>query len=390
MKILQVCQSFYPCFASGGVVRSVYEVSKKLVERGHDVTVYTTDGCTKRLEGSNHESFDVEGIEVFYLKNLSNMLKLKFKISNPYYLPFKARKDLKKFDIIHIHEYRSFLSIVIHYYAKKYEIPYILQARGSVMPFFQKTRLKKIFDYLWGYDILKDAKLVLALTPNESLQYQKMSVDLNKIKIIPNGIDISTFSNVKRGIFKKKYNIPDDVQIILFLGRIHKIKGIDLLIEAFNNLTIDLTKVMLVIVGPDDGFMGDLKLLVRKYEIEDKIIFTGPLYDNLKLEAYMDADVYILPSVYDAFPNTVMEAMCLEKPVILTEGCQIDDVVKDNVGLKVKCNVNSLQNAMKIILSDEEYRQQLGKNGKKIVVEKYSLNKVVGDIEKTYKDLAKI
>ena len=86
MNILQVSQSFYPCFDAGGVVRVVYEISKELTAKGHNVTVYTTDGCTKRLKVEKNIPVPVEGIKVYYFSNLSNKLKIKLKITTPYHL----------------------------------------------------------------------------------------------------------------------------------------------------------------------------------------------------------------------------------------------------------------------------------------------------------------
>lgn len=385
MKILQVCQSFYPCFASGGVVRSAYELSKRLVEQGHDVTVYTTDGCTSRLTGNNHEPVDVEGIKVFYFKNISNALKLKFKISNPYYLPFRARKDLNDFDVIHIHEYRSFLSIPIHHYAKKYGIPYVLQAGGSVMPFFEKTLLKKFFDQLWGHDVLNDANLLLALTKHESMQYQKMGVPPEKIRIVPNGIDPSVCNPIHRNNFRNEYEIRDDEQIILYLGRLHKIKGIDLLVESFYKLTAELDNVRLVIAGPDDGVLGVLETLIEKHGLEDKVIFTGPLYDNKKFEAYLDADVYILPSRYEIFGNTVLEACACGTPVIVTDRCGISDFVEE-FGFVVPFDINELEKAIKCILKSD-YSFKSRKHLQNLLKSRFSLEEVSNKIEKIYTEI---
>jgi len=163
LKILHICHSFYPCFASGGVVRAAYDLSKKLVEKGHDVSVYSTDGCYKRLDVKKNSPVDVAGIKTYYFRNLSNFLRWRLKIATPYYFPFVTSKEIPKFDIIHIHEHRNLLAVIVHHYAKKYGIPYVLQPHGSVWPFFAKQRLKKLFDSLWGYSILNDASKIIAL-----------------------------------------------------------------------------------------------------------------------------------------------------------------------------------------------------------------------------------
>ena len=83
MKILHVVPSFAPCFAHGGVENASYQIAKKQVEDGHDVTVYTTDSCNERLRFENNYNVDVDGIKVFYFKNISNNIKNKLTIDTP-------------------------------------------------------------------------------------------------------------------------------------------------------------------------------------------------------------------------------------------------------------------------------------------------------------------
>ena len=129
-----------------------------------------------------------------------------------------------------------------------------------------------------------------------------MGVPKNKIEIIPNGIDLIEDQYLpEKGLFRKKYNITNDENVILYLGRIHKIKGIDLLLKSFKLLTKDMDNVKLVIVGPGDT--SNLKKMIKGSTIENKVIFTGPLYGEDKNEVFIDSDLYVLPSIYDCFPK---------------------------------------------------------------------------------------
>ena len=296
-----------PLLCFRGVVRVVYEISKELVERGNEVTVYTTDGCREAI-GDNKKPKEIDGVIVYYFKNISKVLKSKLKITNPYYIPWIARKEIKNFDIIHIHEPRTILAVFISYYARKYNVPYIVQAHGSIMPFFQKILLKKIFDKIWGYNILRDAVRVIAGTNEESMQYMEMGVKENKIEIISNAVDYRQFENIPQGIFRQKYGIDQNDKIILYLGRINKIKGIDLLLNSFKQLSNQFNNVKLVLIGPDDGFLSEVKMLMDDIG-EERTIYTGLVSEKTKLEAYVDADIYVLPSIKDNFPISVLEAL---------------------------------------------------------------------------------
>ena len=383
MKILQVTPAFVPS-KFGGIKAVSYNLSRILVKRGHEVTVYTTDADIgySRLK-SVHSIRNKEGIDVRYFRNLSNLLSWKHHLFLPIGMVFAIRKNITNFDIIHLHDYRSFLCVITHHYAKKHRIPYVLQAHGSVLPLFQKQRLKKIFDLFLGYKILRDASKVIALTKTEAEQYKKMDED--KIEIVPNGIDLSEYEDLpKRGVFRKKYEIRNNERIVLYLGRIHKIKGINLLVVVFSDLVKEVDNVKLVIVGPDDGFLSTLKRQIEDLKIADKILFTGPLFENDKIKVYVDADVFVLPSVYETFPITVLEACACGTPVIVTDRCGIADFVDGRAGYVVEYDKDQLRNAITKVLSDDGLKRRFGEGGKKLVREKFGWDKVVREVEEVY------
>lgn len=388
MKILQVANFFKPSWEAGGPARVVYEISKKLMEREHVVTVYTTDGFKSRLDVEKNKPVDVDGIKTYYFRNLSNYLTIKMNLPIPYYLPIVVRKEIKDFNVIHIHEHRTVLAITVHHYAKRYNMPYILQAHGDIPRIIEKQRLKRLYDLVFGYKILKDASKVIALTKTEAEQYRKMGVDENKIEIVPNGIDLSEYENLpKRGEFRKKCSIGDNEKIILYLGRIHKIKGLDLLVMAFADLIKELDKVILVIAGPDDGFLSTLKRQIENLKIGDKILFAGPLFERDKLMAYVDADVYVLPSVYETFPVTVLEACACGTPVIVTDRCGIADIVDGKVGCVVEYDNDQLRDAIFKVLSNKEIRERFEEEGKDLVKKKFDWEKIVKQMENIYENM---
>jgi len=379
MRILQVIHYFSPLHG-GGSINVAYNLSKHLAGRGHEVTIFTTDF---ELDKDYIQSLDGVRVVPFHcIANIGLML-----ISPEMKGQFK--KEIKNFDIIHMHNFRSYQNIIAHHYAKKYNIPYVLQAHGSVLPFFQKQGLKRIFDIFLGYKILKDASKIIASTKIEAEQYKKMGVDEDKIEIVPNGIDLSGYDNLpEKGEFRRKYEIGADEKVILYLGRIHKIKGIDLLMKAFAGLIKEMDDVRLVIVGPDDGFLSPLKRQIEDLKIGDKIILTGLIPEKDKFGAYVDADVYVLPSVYETFPVTVLEACACGTPVIVTDRCGIANIVNDNnVGHVVEYNKDQLQDAIFKILTNDELSGYFGEGGKKLVREKFSWDIVVEQLERIYGDI---
>jgi len=384
MEILQVIPYFVPAWNYGGPVSSVYNISRELVERGHSVTVYTTDTLDSK-ERIKEKEETIDGIKVERFRNWGNIIASKHKVFLSPTVISSARNSLRVFDIVHMHEYRTFQNSVIHHYALKYRIPYILQARGSLPRIMAKQKLKQIYNILWGYRLLRDASKVIALTQIEAEQYKSMGVSEGEIEVVPNGIDLAEFENLPpRGEFRKKWSINDSQKIVLFLSRINEIKGPGLLAKAFAALSKDFKDAKLVIAGPDDGYLSTLKREIKELKLEDEVLFTGLLQGRDKLEAYIDAEVYVLSSSYEIFGRTIIEACACGTPIIVTDRCGIADVIKNRAGLVVPYDKDALVKAMSDILSDEKRRGEFGEGGKSLVRQQFNLSKVVENLEKIY------
>lgn len=344
-----------------------------LRRRGHEVTISTT---SFEFSEAFAETIRGKGIEVIpFDYNLNLGL---FIVSSE--MRTWLKKSIVDFEVVQLQGYRSHQSNITHHYARKSSTPYVLQAHGSVLPFYQKVELKRIYDYVWGYRILKEASALIALTDVERGQYVSMGVEYDKIKVIPNGIDLADFSNLPpRGTFKSMFGI-EGRSLILFLGRIHRIKGLDLLLDAFGDLASKRTDISLAFVGPDGGYLDTLNTLVAKASLGGRVLVAGSLYGREKLAAYVDADVYVLPSEYEAFPNTVLEAWGCEVPVIVTEECTISDFVR-KAGLVVKRDRSELSKALTSLLDNPPLRKELGKRGNELVRSEFSLEKTIAETE---------
>ena len=396
MKILHVAHFFYPCLSAGGVVNASYQIASKQSE-DNDVKVISSDSCKERLRFPNGRyDVDVDGIKVDYFRNLSNGFKLKTMLDTPLAAPFKIRNDIKGYDIIHIHEHRQTLAIFASYFARKNNIPYVVQAHGSVLPFFQKEGLKNIFDKVFGFKILHNASCVFALTEVEKEQYLKRGVDEDKIEIVPLGINLDEYENLPDyGKFRSKFNIGENDKLILFVGRIHEIKGLGLLIDSFNDLinqhnenhsleASSSSSIKLAIVGPDDGYLVKLEDKIKEYSLEDNVIITGLLYKEEKQEALVDCDLFVMPSKYESFTTSGLEAMACSKPLVLTKNNHIHDWVDGNVGLACDDNKDSLREAIEKVLFDEDLSLIFARNGQKLIKEKYNWDIINDQILEIY------
>lgn len=387
MKILQVISSFPPAYAYGGATKVAYDLSRELVKRGHDVTVYTTDvkDSKSRLEIDDNPVW-MDGIEVYHFKNLSNNLShMNFPLAPS--MALKLKKELLNFDIVHLHEYRSFHSFLVYHYCKKYGVPYVLQAHGSVKRIIENLELKFLFDSICGFKILENAKGVFAVSKNEIKQYKEMNLDEENIFLVPNPLNINKFTPpIEKGLFKQKLGIDDNLNVILFLGRIHKRKGLNFLMTTFAELVKELNNVVLVIVGPDDNYKENLKKLSKDLNISDKVLFEDYI-ENVR-EAYQDADVLVYPAIFEIFGLVPFEAILCNTPVIVTDDCGCGEYVKEaNCGFVVEYGDNvGLRKFIKDIFDNPDESKQMVSRGKEFIFKMLAADLIAEKVEKIYED----
>lgn len=376
MKILHVIPFFNPSL--GGSVTVPYQLSYWLAREGHEVTIITTD---YKYDPDYAQS--LENVEVIPFRRVANLGLFIYSPGMKRWL----KSNISNYDIVHLHNFRSYQNNIVCKYAREFDVPYIVQPHGSLPRIVEREGLKQLYDVVWGNEILQNAEGIIALTSMEGEQAVTMGVKENKIHIIANGVDLSQWESVpSRGEFRAQYNIPSSMHVILYLGRLHPIKGVDLLIRAFGIVLKERDDCILVVAGPDDGSLSDLEKITKELNLGGKVLFTGSLYGMDKSAAYCDSDIYVLPSHYDAFPMTVLEAWAFKKPVIVTENCGIKDLVQD-CGTVVRPNPYDLATALQKYLQHDSLRHYHGQNGYIKLRENLSLQKTVQNIERLYQNV---
>ena len=380
MRILQVYHIYPALF--GGASKVIYQLTKELSKRGHKVDVFTTNAYFK---GEKKYENGAE-LNIYRFSLLSkNLSKQNIVIPNKEFVLW-AKWIMKNYDCIHLHGYRNLYNIVVHRYIRKYRVPYVLQAHGTLHRIIAKQRLKWIYDVLFGYRLLSDASKVIALSQMEAKQYRCMGVPKEKIAVIPNGIDLSEYADLpSKGSFKEKFNISEDKKIILYLGRIHRTKGIDFLVKAYAYLTHNMKhkEAVLVIAGPDDGYLAEVKSLSNSLGISHLVFFTGFISSEDKLKALVDADVFVTPSFY-GFPLTFLEACAVGTPIITTSLGDTLEWINGNVGYVTPPNYSDLAEAIYRIVSANEICENFSNNCREIVRSEFAIEKVVDKLEQVY------
>jgi glycosyltransferase involved in cell wall biosynthesis len=251
-----------------------------------------------------------------------------------------------------------------------------------------------VFDKLFGHSIVKDASKIIASSRIESDQFQDVFVDfpVDKVVHLPNYVDIANYDDLpQRGQFRRKHNIDEHSKVVLFLSRIHERKGADLLVAAFSKVkqAVDFP-VSLVVAGPDEGYLQNLKSLAKRLRVENDVLFPGLLHGREKLEAYVDADVFVLPAKdrYESFGNVVLEALACGTPVIVTNNCGVSEWIGRDVGYTINYDETELCDALYSIMQNELLSRTLGNNGRNLVRKEFCWDKGISELEELYEIVA--
>ena len=385
MNILYVTLGFYPALAWGGPVKIVHQNCKELVRRGHHVTVYCTNLINKNQKMSSRTfEKEIDGIRVVYFHTL-NLPNWPGTLG-PIWLPGQSKylkKEITTFDIIHLVGYRNPLFLIPAKIARSREIPFVIQPQGSLPISISSFFLKRLYDKFLGNIELKGVSALIALQEKEKQAALSLGVPPERIEIIPNGIEaIERGSSSSPGKFRRDFGLSFERPLILSLGRISKIKGIDMLVEAVSKLR-DLNP-QLVIIGPDDGQLDDIQKAISRLGIEKNVLLTGLVSDEVKFSAYQAADLFVLPSRQDAYPTTIMEACRVGLPMVVTDGCQMSHLVHNRIGDVVPFDVDAFALAVRKLLTDRVRYELYKSNCQEMFNEVFSINTVVDQLEGLY------
>jgi len=387
MKILQVIPYFVPAYSYGGPVKVCFDISIELAKRGHEITVATTDTLDKKKRISKLEEH-FNGLRIIRFRNISNQLA---KNCNGY-LPIGfyswAKNNIRTFDAVHCHDFFTYQNIVIAHFCKKYSIPYLIQPHGTLSPVRQNTkfkRTKKIFLKLFD-KVLRNSKNIIALTENEKREI--ISIDRKfeeKTTVIPNGLKLENFENIKKTDLYKKYDIPKENKIIGYIGRLQYIKGVDISLEVLSQLK-NRIKFTYLIIGPDEGERKNLEKKVVELKLQNSVIFAGMLSGQKKLETIKSCNLFLFTSRNEGLPMTVLEVAALGIPQILSKSCNVPEIEKYGAGFEIELSKkNFFADKIMDILSGGDREESFYENSRKMITDCFSLNVVCNKIENLMK-----
>lgn len=308
--------------------------------------------------GDENCEIDQDGVSIHFIKQ-TNIRTFKY-----HYYPYLIRKHLLKIDpdIVSINATNlAFNSIAALSLIKQY--PMILTVHGlhsidfDFMQSSLKRSLKKIIEVPLEKQLLKRVPHIIV--PSISFMSLISGLSRSRIHIIPQGINLNEIQTT--GMVKGHIQHP----CILYMGRLAKEKGVEILIKAIPIIRKSIPDVHVYIAGSgqDEKRLIDL---AGKLNLRDSVEFLGFLSGEKKWSYYKSSDVCIVPSIYESFGIALLEAMACGKPVVASNVGNVPEVVENGKnGLLFEYgNFNDLAEKTIFLLQNKEYREKLGENGR--------------------------
>lgn len=364
MKILHVI----PAIASryGGPSQAIYTMCRALQATGITPLIATTnaDGNAE-LQVDLGSAFSYQGVAtIFFRREWSEALKY----SRP--LARWVKQNVTDFDLVHIHAVFSHACIAAASACRKQRVPYVVRPLGTLDPWsLKQKRLRKRLFWHLGVKAMLTSAAAIHYTTAEEKRLVETGLGLTNGVVIPNGIDLS----VAEGVLERFDCDPPALgnhPYVLALSRIHPKKGFELLIESFADLKRQkqFGDWRLVLAGDGEAeYVNHLKQVARRSGLNGDALFVGWLAGDRKKAALQYASLMALPSSQENFGISLVEAMALGVPVLVSPQVNLAPEIRQaNAGWVVPLDRERLTGALAEVLSNAQERRDRGENGREL------------------------
>ncbi len=382
MRTLHVTPYFAPAFRYGGPPRSVLGLCRALGAAGIDALVLTTtaDGPAE-LPASPAEGSRYEGVAVRYLPRAFPR-----RLFGARGLGRALDEAIARCDLVHIHGLWTLPGWAAARRARRAGVPIVISPRGMLDPgtIAQRAWRKRIAYAAVEKRNLMGAALLHATSSAEA-QALRLRAPGAPIVTVPNGVDAPEAGRDPRPA-RLRLGIAEGAPLLLFLGRIHPIKRLDLLAAAFDRVRAALPDAHLVIAGPDER--GERRRLEPHFAAAGRSVhWVGETGDAEKWALLAAADLLVLCSDSESFGMSALEAMAAGTPVVVTHTCPWADVENAGAGFWVAQEPEAMAGAALAVLSDSGRAAAMGARGRALAIARYSWEAAASVLAARYRDI---
>jgi glycosyltransferase involved in cell wall biosynthesis len=359
----------------GGHEKHVYELSRRLVQRGYEVDIITCN--TEKV--LTYEALN--GIRIYRLPSW-NALKSAYPVPKPCLTSLKIMRRLlgKDYDVINTQTRFFITSFLGLTFAKLKRTPLVHTEHGtrhSVVDNKVVSLLSRAYDHTIGAAVVKSARITVGVS--EAACEFLRHLGANNTFLIYNGIETSVFRKKHTG-YRQKLGITNDTLLITFVGRLIYAKGVQDLIRAFAKIGDVVPKTKLLIVG-DGPYRANLERLARQSGHDSDILFLGQKNQGEVIDILSATDIFVNPSYSEGLPTSVMEAASIGLPIIATDiGGTREIIVDHETGILAKTgDTGQLEEKLQELLFNMNLREKLGENARMFVEQKFHWDKITQD-----------
>lgn len=371
-----------PARGYGGPPTVVDGLCAALAERGHSVRAIATDLGLPEQVPRDRWIPRGPGRQVYYARGPA------WSRAAPFWVPALTRPLAQALsdaaDLCHLHLGFTALNVQASRRARRCGVPTILSPHGV----YGEAHLRHRALLKWGFRqaferrVVHQARAVHALTQVERRAVHRVFGSTVPVTVVPNGITVppAPATQVDPG--------PDRARTVLYIGRIHALKGMGLLVPSFAAASCRMSVPWrLVVAGPDDGGRAEAEALAAEHGGSERVSFVGPLYGDAKAEALLAADIVALTSRAEGLPLCILEACAHARPVLITEACNLPEIRTARAGRCCECTPESVTAGLHALMaaSDDE-RAAAGIRGWELARDRFSWPRVAEHMEGLYRE----
>jgi glycosyltransferase involved in cell wall biosynthesis len=387
LRVLHVLHSISPL--CGGPVENLWFLLKAARMAGIETAVATTDhhGPDRFAAVPLDRFVEVNGFQVRYFPRQLTFYTVSIPMLRWLWVNVRA------YDLVHVHALFSFAPIAAAYCARRRGIPYVLSPHGVLNVWGRENRrplLKRTSIRYVEAPLIRDAARVQFTSRRELEEFRQLAIP-TATEVIPLAVSVPGDTGERDFAPSPELLALQGRPAVLFLARIHPIKNLDMLLQAFAGVVKRHPTAVLLVAGDGEAtLVAGLRQLAFNLGIERHIHWTGFADKALKRWLLERASVFVLPSWSENFGIAAAEAMAAGIPVIVTRGAGIADIVAANrCGLVAECSVEALQQAIESLFNDAGARTRMGGAGKQAVREELSLETYADRVQRMYRAAAR-
>lgn len=368
LKVIHVVTLISPDGAYGGPVRVAVNQVRELLAAGHDVTLATS------YLGYDEAPTEYDGVPVTAFPARRLVPGTGFAGLTAPGLHKWLREAVKTADIVHVHLARDLVTLPAANIARKARTPYVLQTHGMID--HSSNPLAAPLDKVWTVPVLKSAARIFHLTEREFSDVTQVGGEGLHLEHLVNGVPAA--EDPAEG--------SESGTSFLYLARLQARKRPQAFVKAAIASADALPDATFDIVGPDEGEGTEVQQLIDQSGRSGAIRMLGGLPPEEVANRMRLADVYVLPSVNEPFPMSVLEAMSLGLPVIVTDTCGLAPSIDEaGAGIVVDAEQDTLDEAVVKLGTDSGLRERLGANALALTRQRYSMQAVAKQLESAYR-----